>query len=219
MSKLPIKDIQGAHLGEHDLADELLVFDKGQQVMHDAVVAHLANKRAGSAATLTKGEVSGSNRKPWRQKGLGRARSGCRRSPIWRGGGVVFGPKPRSYNKKMTKKAARLAFRRAFSEKVAAGQVMILDDFTLTEPKTKLFTEIFKKLDVKGKTLVLVHEVDRNLYLASRNIAGIEVRLAKDSSTYDLLRYATVVITKSAMQDLEKRLKAVVKRGHDERSA
>ncbi|MBU0678134.1 MAG: 50S ribosomal protein L4, partial [Verrucomicrobia bacterium] len=113
--------MKGESIGDFDFSDELLVHDKGLQALQNAVVAHRAAQRAGSASTLTKSEVAGSGRKPWRQKGLGRARAGYRQSPVWRGGGVAFGPKPRSYAKKISKKGARLAFRRAFSEKIAAG--------------------------------------------------------------------------------------------------
>lgn len=208
MSKLPVKDMNGAQQGEYDLPEELLVFDKGGQAVHDVVVAHRAKMRAGSASTKTRGEVRGSGAKPWRQKGLGRARSGTRQSPIWVGGGVAFGPKPRSYEKKVSKKAAKLAFRRALSEKIASGKVELLDELKIEEPRTKLFAGIMDKIGTPGLTLVLVEDFDSNLKLASRNMDRVEVKRVEQVSTYDLLRYAKIVIVKGGMKSLERRMGA-----------
>lgn len=208
MSKLPIKNIEGRDVGEHDMDDALLIYGKGTQLLHDAAVMHRANKRAGTASTKTKSEVRGTGAKPWRQKGLGRARAGYKQSPIWRGGAVVFGPKPRAYNKKMTRKAARLAFRRAVSERVAAGQVMVLDALELSEPKTKLFADLCKKLEIQGAALFVVDELSENLKLAARNVPKIKVTTSVQLSTYDVLRYPLMVATQAAMAGLEKRLQA-----------
>jgi large subunit ribosomal protein L4 len=206
MSKLPIKDMQGQHVGERDVADTLLVFDKGGQALHDAVVMRNANRRGGNASTLTKGEVQGTGSKPWRQKGLGRARAGYRRAPHWRGGGVVFGPKPRSYRKSMTKKAARLAFRRAFSEKVAAGQVTVLDQLALSEPKTRLLAALVQSLELKGLVLLLTAEQDERVKMAARNMAGLQLMHVGEVCTYDLLRYPNILITRQAVDAVEQRL-------------
>lgn len=208
MSKLPVKDMQGNQQGEYDVAEELLVFDKGGQAVHDAVVAHRAKMRSGTASTKTRSEVRGSGTKPWKQKGLGRARAGTKQSPIWRGGGVAFGPKPRSYAKRLPKKVAQLAFRRAFSEKVAAGEIEILDQLQVAEPRTREFAAIMKSVGVNGLTLVLVPEVDMNLKLAARNLPKITVKLAGDVNTYDLLRYPRILIVKDGMGQIESRLGA-----------
>jgi len=208
MSKLPLKDMKGKQQGEYDLADELLVYDKGGQAVHDAVVAHRAKCRAGSASTKTRAEVSGSGTKPWKQKGLGRARSGTKRNPVWRGGGIIFGPKPRSYAKGMPKKVAKLAFRRAFSEKVAAGEVEVIDQIAVSQPRTREFVDIMKNIGVDRLTLVLVGQMDANLKMAARNVARIDLKTAADVSTYDLLRYHRIVVDQEGMKQIEQRLGA-----------
>lgn len=207
MSKLPIKNMDGKAAGEYEIADELLVFDKGSQAVHDAVVAYLANQRQGSANSKGRSEVKGSRAKPWRQKGTGRARAGTRQSPIWRGGGVAFGPKPRSFRKVLTKKALKLAFRRAFSEKVASGQVTVLDPVAFAEPKTKLFQNMLEALDIGSSALLVVPEMEFNMVLASRNIPKVEVMQADHVNVYQLLRYQQVLVAKDAMAAIEERLK------------
>lgn len=208
MSKLPVCNMSGERLGEIDLADDLLVKGKGTQAVHDVVVAHLAKCRAGTASTLRKGEVAGSNKKPWQQKGTGRARAGFRQSPVWRGGGVAFGPKPRSYAKKVTKKTARLAFQRALSEKVASGAVTVIDQMTMPKAKTKDFAVILKKLDAVRSALVVTDTTDRNLALAARNVPNVEVVTAANVHTYQVLRHHKILVSKSAMEQLVGRLKA-----------
>jgi large subunit ribosomal protein L4 len=199
--------MKGEQVGEFELADELLVFDRGSQALHDAVVAYLANQRQGSASTLSKSEVAGSNRKPWRQKGLGRARAGLRQSPVWRGGGVAFGPKPRDFRKRVPRKVARLAFRRALSEKVAAGQVVLLDELRLPAPKTREMAAVVKNLEGSSGALFVVDQLDDNVALASRNIPGIEVTSSQGVNTYQLMRYPLIVLTRQGMEQLEGRLK------------
>ncbi len=206
MSKLNVYDAQGSSVGEYDVADSLLVLDRGERAVHEVVVAMNAGRRAGNASTKCKGEVAGSNRKPWRQKGTGRARAGYRQSPIWRGGGVAFGPRPRSYAKKVNRKVARLAFRRALSQKVADGEVKVVDELKLAEGKTKLFAALMKALEVKGAALFVVDELDANVVLAARNIPKVEVVCARDVNVYQLLRYPQVVASKSAMEVLAQRL-------------
>jgi len=207
MSKLSVRNMQGEAVGELDLADECLVRDKGAQSVHDAVVAHRAACRAGSASTRTKGEVRGTGAKPWKQKGTGRARAGYRRSPVWRGGGAAFGPKPRDFAKGLNRKMARLAFRRAFSERVFAGEVTVVDPFALDEGKTRRLAEFLRRHGAAGGALLIVDRVDENLRRASRNLAGFEVAPAVSVDTYRLLRYPRVFVTKDGLAGIEKRLR------------
>jgi len=206
MSTLTVYDIKGASVGEIEVADALLEMKKGSQAVHDVVVAQLAGLRGGTASTLRKGEVAGSNKKPWRQKGTGRARAGYRQSPVWRGGGVAFGPHPRSFAQKVNKKVARLAFKRVFSEKVASGDLKVMDEVTIPEAKTKLFSALLKTLGISKPALFVVDKTERNLVVASRNIPSVEVATAKDVNVYQLLRYPVVVITKSAVDQIKTRL-------------
>ena len=206
MSSLKVYDKSGGEVGNVDLPEGLLELDKGTQAVRDAVVAHMAAKRAGTASTKSKGEVAGSNKKPWRQKGTGRARAGYRQSPVWRGGGVAFGPKPRDYSKKMTRKVARLAFRRALSEKLTAGQVKIVDNLAVDEGKTKAFVAIMKALGIERKTLVVVDLADDKLLLAARNLSGVEVVKAAEASVYQLLRYPEIIVNRAGMDILLERL-------------
>jgi large subunit ribosomal protein L4 len=206
MSKLPILNLQGKSAGEYDLPDDLLIYDKGLQALQDAVVRYRANQRQGSASTLTKGEVAGSNRKLWKQKGTGRARTGLRQSPIWRGGGVVFGPKPRDYSKAQNKREARLAFRRAVSEKIAGGEIKVVEELTVSEPKTREFAALMKNLGVEGPVLFVTAEPSENLVRSSRNIPRVELTTAANLHTYQLVRYSTIVIDRAGMSKLEERL-------------
>jgi len=207
MSKLPIKDTQGKQSGEYDIADDLLTYDKGLQALQDAVVRYRANRRQGSASTLGKGEVAGSNRKLWKQKGTGRARTGLRQSPIWRGGGVVFGPKPRDYSKAQNRREARLAFRRAVSEKIAGGDITVVEDLTISAPKTKEFAGLMESLGVKAPALFVTANVSEDLVRASRNIPRVELTTVDNLHTYQLVRYNSIVITRDAMASLEERLR------------
>jgi len=209
MSRIPITNSAGASLGDMEIADDLLVLDRGQQALKDVIVAYRAGLRAGTASTLTKGEVAGSNRKPWAQKGLGRARAGYRQSPIWRGGGVVFGPKPRSYRKSVNRKVAQLAFRRALSEKVSGKALRVLDELTLAEAKTKALLAILKAQGIQGQALIILEKTDPKVRLAARNLPQIELAVARDVHAYQLFRYPTVVVTKAAMVVLANRLKPV----------
>jgi large subunit ribosomal protein L4 len=206
MSKLPILNLQGKSAGEYDLPDDLLTYDKGLQALQDAVVRYRANQRQGSASTLGKGEVAGSNRKLWKQKGTGRARTGLRQSPIWRGGGVVFGPKPRDYSKAQNKREARLAFRRAVSEKIAGGEINVVEELTVSEPKTREFAALMKNLGVEGPVLFVTAEVSEDLVRSSRNIPRVELTTAANLHTYQLVRYSTIIIDRAGMSKLEERL-------------
>lgn len=206
MSKLNVYDMKGASVGDYDVADTLLVLDRGEAAVHEAVVALTAGRRAGTAATKSKGMVAGSNKKPWRQKGTGRARAGYRQSPVWRGGGVAFGPHPRRYDKKLNAKVARLAFRRALSDKVAGGAVKVVDALELEAAKTRQVVAVLSALGVQGPALLAVERVDATLALAARNLPRVEVACARDLNVYQLLRYPVVVATRSAMEILKGRL-------------
>lgn len=204
--KIAIKDIKGNSQGEVTLSFAPVEGEKGNQAVHDVVVAYQAAQRSGTACTKTMGEVAGSGKKPWRQKGTGRARSGSFASPIWVGGGVVFGPKPRDYTKKVTKKTRQLALRKALTERVNAGDVVVVDEIKLDSPRTKGFLEVLNKLEIGGSTLVVADKRDENLVLASRNVPKVEVVNSDSLNTYQLLRYKKVLFTKSALESLDKRL-------------
>ena len=207
MSKLPVYDMKGASLAKVDFPDELLT-KKGQQAVHDVVVAYQAGLRAGTASTLGKGAVAGSNKKPWKQKGTGRARAGFRQSPVWRGGGVAHGPHPRSYAKKVPVKVARLAFRSAFSDLVREERLRILDQLAVAEPKTKTAVALLKSLGLGKGALIVVDKLDKNLVCAFRNVPNVEATTAKDVSTFQLVRFPVTVVTRAAMDVLRKRLES-----------
>jgi len=205
MSKLSVYDMKGSSLAKVEFPDELLT-TKGQQAVHDVVIAYQAGMRAGTANTLGKGDVAGSNKKPWKQKGTGRARAGYRQSPVWRGGGVAHGPHPRSYAKKVPLKVARLAFRRAFSDLVREDRIRVLDQLTFTEPKTKAAAALLKSLGLSKGALVVVDTLDKNLLFALRNLSNVEVTTAKDVSTFQLIRFPVTVLTRAGMESLRLRL-------------
>ena len=205
MSKLSVYDMKGNSMETMDVSDELLT-SKGQQAVHDVVVASQAGIRAGSASTLGKGAVAGSNKKPWKQKGTGRARAGYRQSPVWRGGGVAHGPHPRSYEKTVPAKVARLAFRRAFSDLIREDRIRVLDQLSVPEAKTKVAVSLLKALGLKRGALIVVDKLDKSLLCALRNIANVEATTARDVSTFQLLRYPMTIVTRSAMEGLLARL-------------
>ena len=205
-SSLKIKNIKGKDVGEYDIPENLLEYEKGDHAVHEVVVAYLAHQRAGTASTLSKSNVAGSGKKPWKQKGLGRARAGYRQSPIWRGGAVAHGPHPRSYKKKVSKKVSRLAFRRAFSAKVQQDEIILIEEMNLTTPKTKDLLTLINGLDIKNTCLIILDEVSENVRLASRNLKNIDVINASHLNTYKLLRYQSLIITNAAMSLIENRL-------------
>src|SRR5436309_2865105 len=173
--KLSVKNINGQDQGELEVKFPLVEGGLGTQAVHDVVVAFQANQRMGTACTKNVGEVAGSNKKPWRQKGTGRARAGSFQSPLWRGGGVVFGPKPRDFGKKVGRKTKQLALRKALTERLNAGDVLVVDDLKLDSPKTKGFVEVLNRFELNGTAPVVVPSVEQNLQLASRNLPQVEV--------------------------------------------
>ncbi len=205
--KLIVKDIKGNAAGEHEVGFAVIENGKGSQAVHDTVVAHLANQRMGTACAKTAGEVAGTNKKPWRQKGTGRARAGSFQSPLWRGGGVVFGPRPRDFGKKVNAKTRQLALRRALTDRLAAGDVLILDDLKLSAPKTREFVQVLRGLDLAGHTVLICTGDDANLRLASRNVPGVDFATGETLNTYQVLRSDKLLFTKPAFEKVEQRLK------------
>ena len=204
--KIAIKNLEGKDQGEYEVKFPLIEDGRGTQAVHDVVVAHRAAKRSGTASTKNVGEVSGTNKKPWRQKGTGRARAGSFQSPLWVGGGVVFGPKPRDFSKKVSKKTRALALRKALSERLKAGDVVVLDDLKLSSSKTKEFVKLIHALECKGTTLVVSNGEDKNLTLASRNVENVALATSDTLNTYDVLRPDKLVFTRSAFEKVEARL-------------
>jgi len=204
--KITIQDTKGQQQGELDVKFPLIENSKGEQAVHDVVVAYRAAQRSGTACTKTVGEVAGTNKKPWRQKGTGRARAGSFRSPLWPGGGVVFGPKPRDFSKKVNKKTKTLALRKALSERLKAGDVIVVDDLNLAAPKTKEMVAVLKALKLDGTTLIVQSGVNKNLTLASRNVPDLSITTSDKLNTYDVLRPDKLVFTKSSFEQVEARL-------------
>jgi len=208
MSKIKVFSPAGKATGEMTFADERLVLDKGEQAVKDVVVAIQNGLRAGTASTLSKGEVAGSNKKPWKQKGTGRARVGLRQNPIWRGGSVAFGPKPRDFSQKINRKVSQLAFTRALSDKIASGSVVVIETFDFTEPKTKQMTALLKKLGVERSGLIITDQYEENVALSSQNLPSVAVLRAAEVDTYALLYFRTLVATKAGFEALTARMKA-----------
>jgi large subunit ribosomal protein L4 len=204
--KLNIVDCQGAVVGDYTLPENCIELERGTQAVHDVVVAFLAGERAGTACTKTRSEVRGGGAKPFRQKGTGRARSGSIRNPIWTGGGTIFGPKPRSFSKKVNKKVRTLALKRAFSEKIAADEVVLLDKLELQDGKTKSVKLIFDKLNVDSNALVAVGEYSENAVRATGNLANVILRKADTVNVYQLLRFNKIIFTQDGLDAFIKRL-------------
>lgn len=205
--KISVKNTQGQDQGELEVKFAVIEDGKGTQAVHDTVVAYRAGQRMGTACTKNVGEVSGTNKKPWRQKGTGRARAGSFQSPLWRGGGVVFGPRPRDFGKKVNARTKQLALRKALSERLKAGDIVVVDDFKVTSPKTKEFIGTLAALQLNGTTLI-VAAADKNLRLASRNVPNVALTTSESLNTYDVLRPDKLVFTRSAFENVEARLAA-----------
>ncbi|SHE81387.1 LSU ribosomal protein L4P [Desulforamulus putei DSM 12395] len=202
MPKVALYNVNGEQVGEVELKDEVFGIEPHESVLHDAVTMQLANQRQGTHDTKTRAEVRGGGRKPWRQKGTGRARAGSTRSPIWRKGGIVFGPHPRDYSYSLPKKVRRLALKSALSSKVKSDNIIVLDTLTLEAPKTKEMVRILNNLNAK-KALVVTAERDVNVEKSARNIEGVKPLKAEGVNVYDLLKYTKLVITKDAVAKIE----------------
>ncbi len=204
--KLTIKDIKGQNQGELDVKFAMVEGGRGTQAVHDTVVAYQANQRMGTACTKNVGDVSGTNKKPWRQKGTGRARAGSFQSPLWRGGGVVFGPKPRDFGKKVNTQTKQLALRKALTERLKAGDVVVVDYLKLASAKTKDFIGVISALELKGSTLIVSSNAEKNLTRAARNLAKVSMTTSELLNTYDVLRPDKLLFTRSAFEKVEARL-------------
>lgn len=204
MPKVAVYNIEGKQVGDLDLKEEIFGVEANVPLVHQAVVRHLANQRQGTVATKTRAEVSGGGRKPWRQKGTGRARHGSTRSPIWVGGGTTFGPQPRDYRQKLPKKARRAALRSALSSKVRDGEFVVVDELRFAEPRTKEMARIITNLaGENGRALVVTVDTDRNIVLSTRNIPGTQAARARDLNVYDVLDHAKILVTREAVAQIE----------------
>ena len=186
-----------------ELSDAIFGIEPNKAVMHSAVVNYLANQRQGTQSTLTRAEVSGGGKKPWRQKGTGHARQGSTRSPQWTHGGIAFGPKPRSYRYAIPKKMRRLALKSAFSDKVAAGDMIVLDALTLEEIKTKTVAAMLKALGAEKKVMIVLPEKDETVLKSARNIPGVNVTLVNTLNTYEVLNADKFIVLKDAVTKIE----------------
>jgi len=203
---LPVKTMTGADGATVDIQESWLERIKGEQAVKDSVVAFLARMRSGTAATKTRGLVSGGGSKPWRQKGTGRARAGSSRSPVWRGGGTVFGPQPRSYEKKVNMKVEKLALRRAFTDRIDEGEVILVDELSFATPKTKEMTKFLAAVGAGDNVLVIVDDYSENVELAVRNLPKVLLVPASAVNTYWMLLFKKVVITNAGLEALGQRL-------------
>ena len=205
--KVNVQNTKGDSVEELEINFDAFEDDsKGLQAVHDAVVAYRASQRTGTACAKTRSEVAGTGKKPWRQKGTGRARAGSKQSPIWRGGGVVFGPRPRSFRKDINKKTRKLALRKALSERFKAGEVLVVDQVQMDQPKTKDVIRLLDQLKVDGTALIVTGEVNANAQLSARNIPYVDVTTSASLNTYDTLKYDCLILTKDALSGLESRL-------------
>ncbi len=206
---LSLHSIDGKNHGEVTIGFELIEDGRGTQAVHDTVVAFRAGNRSGTANTKTKGEVQGSGKKPWKQKGTGRARAGMKRSPLWVGGGVVFGPRPRDFSKKVNRVTKQLALRKALSARLSAGDLVAVDSFTLADNKTKTFLRALDalKIDSSSSVLVLEDKPGKNLLLATRNVPGVELASADSVNAYQILLCDKLVVSKPALEKITERLK------------
>lgn len=204
--KLSVTDVQGRPAGEVELTVALVEDGRGTQAVHDTVVAFRAAQRSGTACTKTVGDVAGTNKKPWKQKGTGRARAGSFRSPLWRGGGVVFGPKPRDFRKKVSKTTRSLSLRKALTERLNAGDLLVVKELAFAAPKTKEFRAFLAAQNIDGTVLVVSKITDRNVFLSARNVPGVELTTGSDVNTYQLLRHDKLIFTQAALEVLQSRL-------------
>ena len=203
MPNVSVFDVNGKKVSDLMLADSVFGIEPNTSAMHIAVVNYLANQRQGTQSTLTRSEVSGGGKKPWRQKGTGRARQGSTRSPQWYHGGIAHGPKPRSYRFTINKKVRRLAMKSALSAKVAAEEMIVLDSLNLEAIKTKEVVKVLTALEAGKKTLIVLPEKDDVIYRSARNIAGVKVSLVNTLNVYDILNCNSIVVLKDAVAKIE----------------
>jgi large subunit ribosomal protein L4 len=203
MPTVALYDMRGSQVGEIELNNDVFGIEPNEAVLYDFVKMQLANKRVGTASTKTRAEVSGGGRKPWRQKGTGRARVGSSRNPIWRKGGIAFGPKPRDYSYRLPRKVRRLAMKSALSSKVKEQNIIVVNELNFAEPKTKLMLETLNLLNVGKKTLLVTADANVNVYKSARNIAGVKPVSAEFMNVYDILNCETLLMTQDAVARVE----------------
>jgi large subunit ribosomal protein L4 len=197
-------DVNGKELGNIELPASVFNENINEHAVHQVVVSQLAKIRQGTASTKTRGEVSGGGKKPWRQKGTGRARHGSIRSPLWVGGGVTFGPKPRSYDKKVPRKVKKLALRSILTDKLESGSLIVLEELSFDKPKTSQMVEVLRNLELEGaKVVIVIPEKDTNVYLSARNIPGVKTLVVDALNAYDLLNNDYLVIVNEAIEKIE----------------
>jgi len=198
MAKVPVYDVNGSKVEEMELNDNVFGVAMNESVLHSAILQYLANQRQGTQSAKTRAEVRGGGRKPWRQKGTGRARQGSIRSPQWRGGGVVFAPKPRSYSFKLNRKVKRLALKCALSSKVFDEKFVVLNELNFSEIKTKQMVKVMENLKL-NKALIVLDEADKNVVLSARNLPNVVTTCVNTLNPYDILKYDMFVVTKKAV--------------------
>ena len=203
MSKVSVFDMTGSQVSEMEIADSIFAIEPNTAVMHASVVNYLANQRQGTQSTLTRTEVRGGGRKPWRQKGTGHARQGSIRAPQWTYGGIALGPKPRSYRYTLNKKVRRLAMKSALSTKVKDNNLIVLDNIQMDEFKTKTIVNMLKALNVEGKALIVMPEVNEKVIKSASNIAGVKTALVNTLNVYDILNYDKFIVVKNAVAKIE----------------
>ena len=201
--QVPVYNMQGEQVSEADLRDDIFAVPVNEALMHQALVRQLANARLGTHKTKTRGEVRGGGRKPWRQKGTGRARQGSIRAPQWRGGGTVFGPQPRNYRQKMPRKMRRQALRSALSVKAAESQIVVLDALEMAEPKTKQMKEILRNLKIESSALILLPQPDEVILRSARNLPQVRTLVAQYLNVRDLLKYDHLIIPLASLPVIE----------------
>ena len=203
MPKIDVYNMEGKKVSSVDLKDEIFGIEPNEAVVHSVLVNYLANQRQGTQSTKTRAEVRGGGKKPWRQKGTGRARQGSIRAPQWIKGGIALGPKPRSYRYTINKKERRLAIKSVLSSKVLENQLTVVDKIAFDEIKTKNMVTALNNLKVEGKTLIMLPEKDENVQKSARNIEGVKTTLVNTINVYDLLKYKNLVITLDTVKKLE----------------
>ena len=202
MATLAVYNTDGKEVEKIDLSDDIFGVEINETLVHKAVVTYLANNRQGTQSALTRAEVSGGGKKPWRQKGTGHARQGSTRSPQWTGGGVVFAPKPRDYSKKMNKQERRIALFSALTSKVQDEKMIVVDELSMDAPKTSAFAEILKNLKAES-ALVVTKDKNDNVVLSARNIPDVATTISTSINVYDILKYDSLIITKDAARAIE----------------
>lgn len=203
MPKVAVYNMDGAAVGEIELNETIFGIEPNEAVVHEAVVMQLASLRRGTHSVKTRAEVRGGGRKPWRQKGTGRARAGTTRSPLWRKGGIVFGPKPRDYSYSIPKKKRRLAIKSVLSSKVNEGDLIILESLAFEQPKTKDMVKVLENLKIETKAAVVTADKADNVKESARNIPGIKPLIADGINVYDLLNHNKLILTKDAVARIE----------------